>query len=167
MVLVVFMTDFVKIALSTDRARASQYPETWNIGPLVKLAVVLGLLMLLEALALLAIGWRWFDLGNNPGWLQTFTFQILLFFALFSILSIRERRAFWASGPSLILVLALLADACMGLLIGALGLGELRPLPLNQTVLIVSYALLFALGVNDFVKVALLERLTRTGALFA
>jgi magnesium-transporting ATPase (P-type) len=95
MVLLVFMTDFVKIALSTDRVRPSQKPETWNIGPLVAVAVVLGLLMLVEALGLLAIGWHGFDLGHHDGQLRTFAFQTLLFFALFSLLSIRERRAFW------------------------------------------------------------------------
>jgi H+-transporting ATPase len=162
MVLVVFMTDFVKIALSTDRARPSQQPETWNIGPLVKLAVILGLLMLVEALVLLALGWRWFDLGDNDGRLQTFTFQTLLFFALFSILSIRERRVFWASRPSTILALALFVDASVGLLIGVFGLGELQPLPLSQTAIIVGYALLFSLGANDFAKLALIKRREQT-----
>lgn len=46
MVLIVFMTDFVKIALSTDRVRPLPKPETWNIGPLVTLGVILGLAML-------------------------------------------------------------------------------------------------------------------------
>lgn len=154
MVLVVFMTDFVKIALSTDRARPSQTPETWSIGPLVRLAVILGLLMLVEALGLLALGWRWFDLGNNHGQLQTFTFQTLLFFALFSILSVRERQAFWASRPNVILAAALFADACVGVFVGIYGLAELQPLPLTQTTLIVSYALVFSLGANDMVKLA-------------
>lgn len=158
MVLVVFMTDFVKIALSTDRARPSQKPETWSIGPLVMLAVILGLLMLVEALGLLALGWRWFDLGGNQGQLQTFTFQTLLFFALFSILSIRERRSFWASRPSAILSIALFADACVGVLIGLYGLAELQPLPPIQTALIVSYAFVFSLVVNDLLKLALLTR---------
>jgi len=36
MVLLVFMTDFVKISLATDRIRPSQAPETWNIGPLAR-----------------------------------------------------------------------------------------------------------------------------------
>ncbi len=160
MVLVVFMTDFVKIALSTDRARPSPQPETWNIGPQVRLAVILGLLMLGEALGLLALGWRLFDLGGNEGCLQSFTFQTLLFFALFSILSVRERHAFWASAPSKILAAALFADACVGVFIGIYGLAELRPLPLQQTVLIVGYALLFSLGVNDMVKLALTARHT-------
>ena len=165
MVMVVFMTDFVKIALSTDRARPSPKPETWNVGPLVKLAVILGLLMLVEALGLLILGWRWFDLGSNEGQLQTFTFQTLLFFALFSILSIRERQAFWASRPSVTLALALFVDACAGLFVGAFGLGELQPLPLAQTALIIGWALLFSLGANDFVKRGYIARQERATSL--
>jgi H+-transporting ATPase len=158
MVLLLFMTDFVKIALSTDNVRPSQKPETWNIGPLVALAVLLGLIMLGEALGLLAIGWRYFGLGGNQGQLQTFTFQTLLYFALFSLVSIRERRAFWASRPSTILGAALLADALLGVLIGIYGLAELRPLPPAQTACIVGYALIFSLGVNDVVKSLFLAR---------
>ncbi len=161
MVLVVFMTDFVKIALSTDRTRASQKPESWNnIGPLVTLSVIMGLLMLAESLGLLAVGWQWFDLGHHPGSLQTFAFETLLFFALFSILSIRERRAFWASRPSTTLALALFFDGCAGLLISVYGLAELQPLPLGQTALIVGFALVFSLGVNDLIKSAWLARRT-------
>ncbi len=159
MVLLVFMTDFVKIALSTDRVRPSQQPETWNIGPLVRVAVVLGLLMLVEALGLLALGWQIFDLSHDAGRLQTFTFLTLLFFALFSIVSIRERRAFWASRPSWVLAVALIADACVGVAIGALGLAELRPLPPGQMAFIIAYALVASLFVNDVVKSALLARL--------
>jgi len=159
MVLVVFMTDFVKIALSTDHVRASREPESWNkIGPLVKLAVVMGILMLVESLALLAVGWRWFDLAHHAGMLQTFTFETLLFFALFSILSIRERRGFWASRPSTTLALALFFDACAGVLIAAYGLAELRPLPAGWTASIVGYALVFALGINDLIKSTWLAR---------
>jgi len=152
MVLLVFMTDFVKIALSTDRVRPSEKPESWNIGPLVRVAVFLGLLMLAEALGLLAIGWHRFGLAASDGRLQTFTFQTLLFFALFSLVSIRERRAFWASRPSAVLAIALFADACAGILIGLYGLAEMQPLPLDQTLFIVGYAIVCLLGVNDLVK---------------
>ncbi len=158
MVLVVFMTDFVKIALSTDRARPSSGPETWNIGPLVRIAVILGVAMLIEALGLLAFAWHRFDLARHEGQLQTFAFQTLLFFAIFSILSVRERRPFWASPPSMILGLALLADAAAGLLIGAHGLAELAPLPWRQTVIIIAYACVFSLLINDIIKVMLIAR---------
>jgi H+-transporting ATPase len=158
MVLLVFMTDFVKISLSTDRVRPSQSPESWNIGPLVKATVVLGLLMLVEALGLLALGWHRFGLDGDPGRRQTFAFVALLFFALFSVVSIRERRSFWASRPSWLLSMALLADACVGLAIGRVGLAELRPLPLGQMAFIVAYAFVCSLGVNDRVKVVLMTR---------
>lgn len=158
MVLLVFMTDFVKIALSTDRVRPSQNPESWNIGPLVKVGVVLGLLMLAESLALLAIGWHWFHLGTDDGRLPTFAFLTLLFFALFSIVSIRERRAFWSSRPGGLLTFALVADACVGMLIGVLGVGALQPLTLSQTVFIVGYALVCSLGINDGIKAVLIVR---------
>jgi hypothetical protein len=44
-VLLVFMTDFAKVALSTDRVQASPKPESWNIGPLLRVAVILGMIM--------------------------------------------------------------------------------------------------------------------------
>jgi H+-transporting ATPase len=156
--LVTFMTDFAKIALSTDRARPSPTPETWSIGHLVWIAVILGLLMLTETLVLLAFGWQRFGLAHDDGQLQTFAFQTILFFAIFSILSVRERRAFWASAPSAVLILALCADAAVGLLVGAYGLAEMKPLPVSETVLIVGVACVFSLVVNDFVKVALMAR---------
>ena len=158
MVLLVFMTDFVKIALSTDRVRPSQKPESWKIGGLVWTAVFLGLLMLLEALGLLALGWRLFNLGHHAGQLQTFTFETLLFFALFSIISIRERRFFWASRPSATLTIALAADACVGLLIGLFGLAEMKALTPGQIGLVVAYAFLFSLLVNDAIKTMLIGR---------
>ncbi|MGN6544023.1 MAG: cation transporting ATPase C-terminal domain-containing protein, partial [Aureliella sp.] len=157
MVLLLFMTDFVKIALATDRVRPSEQPETWSIGPLVKVAVVLGLFMLLEALGLLAIGWYQFDLAKNDGQLHTFTFLTLLYFALFSILSIRERRGFWASRPSRTLAIALLVDGCVGALLGSYGLGELRPLVAEQIAFIIAYALVASLIINDIVKRILLR----------
>lgn len=152
MVLLVFMTDFVKIALSTDRVRPSLKPESWNIAPLVRIAVLLGILMLVESLGLLAFGWEHFNLGNHQGQLQTFTFQTLLFFALFSLISIRERGPFWSSRPSGVLGAALIADACAGVVIGLYGLADMRAIPLAQTGLIFGYALVCGLGINDLVK---------------
>jgi H+-transporting ATPase len=158
MVLLVFMTDFVKIALSTDRVRPSQKPESWNIAPLVTLAVLLGLLMLVEALGLLFAGWHVFHLDTNEGQLQTFTFESLLFFALFSIVSIRERHAWWTSRPSKTLGIALFAVACAGVGVAGFGLGELDPLPPLEMAFIVASALFFSLIVNDFFKTAFITR---------
>ncbi len=161
MVLLVFMTDFVKITLATDRVHPSPKPETWNIGPLVRVAVVLGLLMLAEALALLAIGWHRFGLGAADGRLETFTFQALLFFALFSIVSVRERRAFWKSRPSALLGAGLASDAVIGVFVGVHGLSEMRPLPIAESAFVFGFAAVCSLGPNDFVKSFLVGRVAR------
>ena len=158
MVLLVFMTDFVKITLATDRVRSSPQPETWNIGPLVRTAVVIGLLMLGETLGLLAFAWHRFGLADDAGQLTTFTFQILLFFAVFSMFCVRERRAFWSSRPSAVLAVALAANALAGAAVGVFGLAQLRPLPLGHSAVVLGYAAVCTLGLNDLVKTLLGRR---------
>lgn len=158
MLLLVFLTDFAKIALATDQVRWSRRPETWRSTGYVQVAVALGVVMVIEALALLAIGWRAFGLATHDEALHTFTFQTLFYFALFSILSIRERRRFWASRPSGVLTLALLLDALVGTAVSMTGLPGLSPLPWAQTALAFSYAMVCCLVVNDPVKVALMKR---------
>ncbi len=164
MVLLVFMTDFVKISLATDRVRASPQPETWNIGPLVRVAVVIGVLMLGEGLALLAFGWHRWGLAEDDGRLAMFSFQLLLFLALFSIVSIRERRAFWRSTPGGVLAIALAADAVLAATFAATGVSGLHPLPPDVIGAIVGYSAACCLGLNDLVKTVLVARATRRRA---
>jgi H+-transporting ATPase len=157
MLLLVFMTDFVKITLSTDRAGESRHPQTWKIAGWVKIAVALGVLLVVEALGLLALAWHAFGLAADLEALHTFSFLTLLFFALFSLVSIRERRAFWASMPSEILLVALVLDGLIGLGICTLGVPGLRPIPLGYALTVLGYSFTFALVVNDFVKRGLIR----------
>lgn len=162
MLLLVFMTDFAKIALATDNVRWSRKPETWNIGGFIAVSVVLGVVMVAEALLLLSVGWWRFDLATNDQALYTFSFLTLLYFAVFSIVSARERRWFWASMPSRALMAALVADALAGTLLAFAGLPTLAPLPWEQVLAIFGYAMVSCLVVNDAVKVAMIRW---TGAL--
>src|SRR5580704_6541934 len=84
MLLLLFITDFAKISLATDRVRPSRKPETWNIGPLIMVAVALGALMVGEALLVLWLGWSRTGLATNDGARYTFSFLTLLYFAAFS-----------------------------------------------------------------------------------
>jgi H+-transporting ATPase len=152
MLLVVCLTDISHVALATDRVEPSPKPETWEIGPLVRVAVALGVLTLIETLGLLAFGWRRFGLVNDDGALQTFTFQVFLFFALFSLVSMRERRAFWRSRPSGTLAASLGAAALAGAAIGLHGVAELSRLPLAESAVIFGYAGVCSLGPNDVAK---------------
>ena len=157
MLLLVFMTDFAKIALATDHVRPSKRPETWNIGGFIAVSVVLGVAMLAEALFLLWIGWSRFGLATNNDALYTFSFLTLLYFAAFSIVSARERRWFWTTMPSKTLLAALLADVLAGTVLTFVGLPGLLPLPWWQTLAVFVFAMVACLCVNDAVKVAMIR----------
>ncbi len=158
MLLLVFMTDFAKIALATDRVQPSRNPETWNIGGFIVVSAVLGIAMVAEALLFLYIAWPRFGLAtNDDSALYTFSFQTLLYFGVFSIVSARERRWFWATVPSKTLVVALTLDALIGTALTFVGLPDLMPLPWWQSLAILGYAMVACLIVNDGIKVVLIK----------
>jgi plasma-membrane proton-efflux P-type ATPase len=163
MLLLTFMTDFAKITLATDHVRPSRKPETWNIGGFITVSVVLGLAMVAEALLFLYLCWAHFDLApidnvkDKP--LHTFSFLLLLYFAIFSVVSARERSWFWATMPSKSLIAALTIEALVGTVLALVGLTGLAPLPWQQMAAIFGYAMVACLIVNDALKVTLIRRL--------
>ena len=116
--------------------------------------------MVVETLVLLWFGWTRFGLATNDNALYTFSFLLLLYFAVFSVMSGRERHAFWSTMPSKALMAALLADALVGTVLTRVGLPGLMPLPWSQTLAIVASAMVSCLVVNDAVE------LTRSGGRF-
>ncbi len=157
MLLLTFMTDFAKIALSTDSVRASRRPETWNIGGFISVAVVLGVAMVAEALLLLRLAWTPFGLGAEHGPLHTFSFLLLLYLAVFSVISARERGHFWATPPSRTLAAALAVEAAVGAAVALVGLPGLPPLPGWQVLAVIGSTALVSLVVNDALKVAMIR----------
>jgi H+-transporting ATPase len=157
MLLLTFMTDFAKISLATDNVQPSGKPETWNIGGFITVSVILGVAMVAETLLLLWIGWSRFGLSANDNALYTFSFLTLLYFAVFSVASARERRAFWSTLPSKALAAALMADALVGTILTRVGLPGLMPLPWPQTLAIFVYAMVSCLVVNDALKVVMIK----------
>ena len=157
MLLLVFLTDFAKISLATDNVRPSKKPETWNIGGFITVSVVLGVAMVAETLFLLWIGWMKFGLATNNDALYTFSFLMLLYFAVFSVVSARERHWFWSSLPSKTFMAALAADAVAGTVLTFVGLKGLAPLPWWQTLAVFVYAMVSCLVLNDAVKVAMIK----------
>jgi H+-transporting ATPase len=157
MLLLVFMTDFAKIALATDNVRSSRKPETWAIGGFIAVSAVLGVAMVGEALLLLSICWSRFGLSTNDHALYTFSFLTMIYLGVFSIVSARERRRFWATRPSRTLMAALAADALVGTILALAGIPGLGPLPWWQTLVVFAYALVACLVVNDTIKVAMIR----------
>lgn len=157
MLLLTFMTDFAKISLATDNVSPSRKPETWNIDGLIIVSVVLGVAMVAESLLFLYICWTRFGLKTNNHALYTFSFLMLLYFAVFSIVSARERRLFWRTWPSKTLAAALAADVVIGTVLTLIGISDFAPLPWWQTLAVFAYALFSCLIVNDFLKVAMIK----------
>lgn len=113
--------------------------------------------MVAEALLLLWIGWTKFGLATNDAALHTFSFLMLLYFAVFSVVSARERSWFWVSLPSRTFMVALSADAIVGTALSLVGIKELASLPWWQTLAIFIYAFISCLIVNDALKVVMMR----------
>jgi H+-transporting ATPase len=158
MILLLFLTDFVTLSLSTDNVRYSTKPDTWNIAGLTKVAVFLGIMMVIESFILLHIGLAYFGLSGSVGKLQTFVFDFLVLLSLFNVLIIRERKHFWESRPSRFLIAAIVADAIIVVLISVLGIPELHSISLVEALFVLAYSALVCFLVNDFVKVRLIKR---------
>jgi hypothetical protein len=108
-------------------------------------------------------GWSHFGLGTNNNAVYTFSFLLLLYFAVFSVVSARERSWFWATLPSKTFLSALAADALVGTILTRVGLPALLPLPWTQTFAIFAYAMVSCLIVNDAVKVAMIKWRVKNG----
>jgi hypothetical protein len=70
---------------------------------------------------------------------------------------VRERRWFWATVPSKILLSTLVAETLAGTVLTFVGLPGLKPLPWWQTLAVFAYAMVACLGLNDAVKVAMIK----------
>jgi H+-transporting ATPase len=154
-VLLLFLVDFVTISIATDNTRPSLKPETWDLRPLVKIAVLLGIFMVIESFGMLYIAMNYLGLTEVTG-LRTFTFCMLTFGGMFTIFVVRERSHFWKSMPSKTLLAAIGGNMLITALISMIGIPGLVPIPPLYVLIAWAWYLVFALIVNDFIKVRLL-----------
>ncbi|MCX6649047.1 MAG: plasma-membrane proton-efflux P-type ATPase [Candidatus Bathyarchaeota archaeon] len=159
MILLLFLSDYVTLSISTDKVRPSPIPERWNSNALVKLGVLYASLIVAESLGALYIGMNWFALGGDLPRLQTFVFVWLTISGYYTVLSIRERRHFWDSRPSLWLALALVINSAIVYIISTIGLPGLAPITPAMYLFILAYGFVTCLLINDFVKVPLAKDL--------
>ena len=158
MILLLFLSDYVTLSISTDKVRYSEKPEKWNTSGLVKLGVSYGSLIIAESLLILYIALGFFGLDSNLGKLQTFIFVWLSLSGYYTVLSIRERRHFWESMPSKWLALALVLNTLVVYVISTMGLPGLDPITSPEFLFIILYGFVFCLLVNDLVKVPLAKQ---------
>lgn len=161
MVLLLFLTDFVTLSVSTDNVRHSPTPDKWKITGLVKVALSLGALVVAESMLLLYVAFYRLGYRSNTGQLYTLVFDYLAFSTLFNMLILRERGRFWSSAPSRLLAFSVAADIAAVSLISVFGVHELAPVSPLATLAVLAYAFVTCVLVNDLFKVALIGRLLR------
>ena len=158
LILLLFLSDYVTLSISTDRVRYSEKPEKWNTSGLVKLGVSYGSLIIAESLLILYIALGFFGLDSNLGKLQTFIFVWLTLSGYYTVISIRERRHFWESRPSKWLAFALVLNTLIVYVISTIGFPGLAPVTSMEFLFILVYGFVFCLLVNDLAKVPLAKR---------
>lgn len=94
-VIMLFLTDFVRMSISTDNVRGSKKPDTWNVTGFVKVTIGIGIIVVIESLVLLYLGMNYLGLSNSVPQIQTFVLCILMIYQMCNMLVSRERRHFW------------------------------------------------------------------------
>jgi H+-transporting ATPase len=80
-----------------------------------------------------------------------------MFFGMFTIFVVRERGRFWSSRPSNILLLSIIADIAVAFVISVIGIPGLQPIPWQAALLVLMLSFIFAVIVNDNIKLAALR----------
>jgi H+-transporting ATPase len=155
MLLVAIGTDFAKIALATDHVRPCERPDDWHVTGYAMAGAVLGILLTLEAVAIFWGVSARFSLPLEGARMHTLSFAVLLFLGLFSVLSMRERRLWLSSHPSLALGASILGAFIAGVAITIVGMPELPALGVGPVLATAVAAAVATLLVNDPIKVGL------------
>jgi H+-transporting ATPase len=102
MVLVLFLNDFLTMAISTDRMEVSSRPNRWNTRRILAAGVALAAGRLVFSLGVFL--WGHFRLGLDMRHLQSLTFFTAILTSQAGVYLLRERRHFWQSPPSRFLI---------------------------------------------------------------
>lgn len=154
-ILMMFANDFATMSIATDRVIPSKKPDKWNVSSIVKASIVIGTFMLILSFLVFFIGKDVWHLSNPQ--LQTLNFVSLVYSGQVTIYIVRERRHFWHSKPSTMLMAVSLLDAIIVAAVAHLGI-FMAPIPLSVVIVTSSVILLYLIFV-DYVKYGLFGKL--------
>nr|MDO8113682.1 plasma-membrane proton-efflux P-type ATPase [Candidatus Sigynarchaeota archaeon] len=155
MLLILFLFDFVTISISLDKVSASTKPDQWHLRKLIALPLGIGTCNVVESFCALTLAAQFF--GLSAGALQTFVFLMVFLSGLLMIISLREKRRFWASRPRIIFVAVILCDACFGTILAGFGI-LMDPISLGVIAFLVLYEFIMVFLINDKIKIVLERR---------
>ncbi|MGF3521951.1 MAG: plasma-membrane proton-efflux P-type ATPase [Candidatus Bathyarchaeia archaeon] len=158
-VLMLFLGDFVSMAISTDKVHFSAKPDVFNVKRLFTIGGTMGILMTIEGAVLTVLCLSYFGLSGNVEQVYTFGFAYLNFHGILTLMIVRERNHFWKSRPSTFLLGTVAVEILFVTIISLVGFLELASLNYVVVLTILGYALAVTLFINDPVKVYLIRKL--------
>ncbi len=155
MVLVLFLNDFLTMAISTDRMEVSPQPNLWHTRRILLAGVALAAGRL--AFSLSVFLWGHYHLGLDMRHLQSLTFFTTIFTSQAGVYLLRERRHFWQSPPSRFLIWSSVLGVGVTTILCWSGL-LVRAIPSAVLLTVAASGLVYFFAL-DWVKVGIFARL--------
>jgi H+-transporting ATPase len=150
-----FAGDFVSMARAADRATPSPHPNAWRVRNLVLAAIPLATFKLIFCIGVLSYGA--FRLHLTSRELQTLTFTMLVFAGQGMNFVLRERKWFWSSRPSTVMLSFAAMDIVLISAVAVTGFLT-APIPPRLVLELSGATLLFLLAI-DQTKVIILRHI--------
>ncbi len=119
LILLMLTNDIMNISLATDNVRYSQHPDLWSMKKIFGISIVLGIVLILEALLIVPVS---FAMNLNALQFATAAFLLLNISDKFTIFNAREKGWFFKSAPSKPIVISSIAGISIGILFAYYGI---------------------------------------------
>jgi H+-transporting ATPase len=156
MVLMLFLIDFVVLALATDKVQWSKQPVNWNIKPMVMKGFVLGILLFAECLFWFLWASHQFKISNAE-LAHSLGFATLFYSGICAVITVRTNGRFYKEPIIKTLLWVIIADIILVLILLPIGFTGFAAVPIVPAVCTLAFFLFRNLVINDSVKVILLN----------
>ncbi len=154
LILMIFINDIGSITLSTDKESYSKKPDTWDIKAILYASAIFGIMAIAEVAVLAYLGLSYFHLSHTE--FETFMFAAFIFSIEALLLSIRSRRRFFHSRPSIPVMMQIVSAVAITWVIANFGI-LMQSISSYYLIFIGVFAVAFLL-VTDLVKVFLYKK---------
>ncbi len=149
LILMIFINDIGSITLSTDKESYSKKPDTWNIKAILYAAGIFGVMSIIEVSLLAFLGLTYFHMGH--GEFESFMFVAFIFSIEALLLSIRARKRFFHSRPSIPVIMQIVIAFIITWVIAHFGI--LMQSVNNYYILVIFAFSIGFLVITDFIKI--------------
>ncbi len=156
LILALFLSDIGSISLSTDNELYSNHPDTWNIKVVFLVSLMFGIVAITQVSVLAYFGLNFMKLPSAQ--FQTFIFLIFIASMELMTLSMRERRSFWSSMPSALVLSQIIVSIAVAVVLSYYGI-LMTAISLYAILLVIIVSILFLL-LMDRIKLLAFRRVS-------